>query len=344
MIRIGVVGLGHWGPNLARNFQNPPATEVTHLVDADRSRLDRLAQHYPQATLLQSTDALWDAPDVDAIVIATPTASHYAIAKSALLAGKHVLVEKPLAARSDHVAELIELARGAARVLMVGHVFVYNAAVRSVKKILDGEALGCVHYMAMERTNLGPIRTDVGAAWDLATHDISIANYWLGAPPLSVSAVGGSWLNPGIHDAVFATLRYQSGTLAHIHASWLHPRKTRDTSVVGDKGMLTFDDMNLAEPVRIYDKRVLASGSEGNGEALVDTFAKFREAIQVGDVSVPHIGHSEPLRAECDAFVHAVTTGQEPDANGLAGLAVVRVLEAIDASIAGGGCEVAVAG
>ena len=189
-------------------------------------------------------------------MICTPTITHYPLAKAALEAGKHVLVEKPITTRSDQGEELCRLAEAKGLVLLVGHIFLYNAAVRFVKRSLDAGELGRVYYVSMVRTNLGPIRMDVNAAWDLAAHDIAIVDYWLGGSARSVSATGGTWINPGIEDAVFATLRYADGVLVNLHASWLNPKKAREITVVGERRMLTVDDMNLGEPVRIYDKQV----------------------------------------------------------------------------------------
>jgi predicted dehydrogenase len=219
---------------------------------------------------------------------------------------------------------------------MVGHVFVYNAAVRHVKQELDAGKLGRVYYISMVRTNLGPIRMDVNAAWDLASHDVSIVNYWLGAQPVAASAVGCSWINPGIEDAVFATLRYPNDTLVNLHASWLNPRKARDITVVGDKRMLTFNDMDLNEPIRVYDKQVTDTRSPA---PFVDTFASFRASIRDGDIVIPKVTLGEPLKAECDHFLACVGEGVAPETGGREGVAVVRALEAIARSVQNQGRE-----
>jgi predicted dehydrogenase len=275
-------------------------------------------------------------PRVDAVAVATPTSTHYAIVKAALEAGKHVLVEKPITTRSSEAVELCELAAKVNRVLMVGHVFVYNPAVQRVRQYLADDALGRVYYISMVRTNLGPIRMDVNAAWDLASHDISIANYWLDAEPLTASAVGGSWINQGLEDAIFATLRYPNDVLVNLHVSWLNPRKARDITVAGDKKMLTFDDMNPAEPIRIYDKQVTEART---APAFVDSFASFRASIRDGDVTIPRIPAGEPLRNECEHFLSCITKGTPSLTGGQQGLAVVRVLEAIERSLRNAGRE-----
>jgi predicted dehydrogenase len=268
--------------------------------------------------------------------VATPTTTHHALVKAALEAGKHVLVEKPIAASVAHAEELTALAERARRVLMVGHVFLYNGAIRHVKRYLESGELGRLYYVSMVRTNLGPIRMDVNAAWDLASHDISIVNYWLGAEPLTASAVGGSWINPGIEDALFATLRYPNDTLVNFHASWLNPRKSRDITVVGEKRMLTFDDMNLLEPIRLYDKQVTDARTK---PAFVDTFASFRASVREGDVLIPKVSLGEPLKVECDHFLECITQGRSPMTGGREGTAVVRVLEAMARSMRSAGRE-----
>jgi predicted dehydrogenase len=256
--------------------------------------------------------------------------------KAALDAGKHVLVEKPLATDVRHGEELVALGQRAGRVLMVGHVFLYNTAVREVRRYIESGALGRLYYVSMVRTNLGPIRGDVNAAWDLASHDIAIANYWLAGEPVSATAYGGAWLNEGIEDAVFATLRYPDGVLAHLHASWLHPRKSRDITVVGDRRMLTFDDLSLTEPLRIYDKQVTETPAP---PAYVDTFASFRASVRDGDITIPKITAGEPLKAECDHFLACIAAKSAPFTDAAAGLAVVRALEAIQRSLRAGGRE-----
>src|SRR6185295_3942898 len=240
--------------------------------------------------------------------------------------------EKPITTATAEGQELCALAAGNGRVLMVGHVFLYNGGVRRVKQYLGEGALGRVYYVGMVRTNLGPIRLDVNAAWDLAAHDISIANYWLDAPPLEASAVGGSWINSGTEDAVFATLRYPSDVLVNLHVSWLNPRKTRDITVVGEKRMLTFDDLNLYEPVRLYDKQVTDERTP-----YVDTFASYRARIHEGDVVIPKVALGEPLRAECEHFLDCIANGTTPVTDGPAAVDVVRTLEAIARSVHGGG-------
>jgi predicted dehydrogenase len=338
-IRTAVIGAGHWGPNLIRNFDNPPASVVKVIVDRDGGRLAKVRGRFPGAAIAEDPAVAFGDPEVDAVVIATPTSSHYGLVKAALEAGKHVLVEKPITTHSGEADELVALAQRKGRVLVVGHVFLFNLAVQRVRKYIAAGDLGRVYYVSMVRTNLGPIRVDVNAAWDLMSHDISIVNYWLGAEPLSASAVGGTWINPGREDAVFATLRYPNEVLVNVHASWLNPRKSRDVTVAGDKRMLTFDDMNILEPLRLYDKQVSEQTTE---PAVVDTFASFRASIRDGDITIPKVSTGEPLRNECEHFLECIRTGATPLAGGAEGSAVVRALEAIDRSMRDHGREQAV--
>ena len=329
-VRIAVIGAGHWGPNLIRTLDNPPASIVTSVVDRDGERLRQVRTRFPRVAVTEDAAAVLKDPSVDAVVIATPTSTHYGLVKAALEARKHVLVEKPITARVAEAQELTALAAKSDRVLMVGHVFLFNQAVQRVRTYITSGALGRIYYISMVRTNLGPIRLDVSAAWDLMSHDISIVNYWLGAEPETASAVGGTWINPGTEDAVFATLRYPGEVLVNVHASWLNPRKARDITVAGDKGMLTFDDMNMLEPVRLYDKQVTDKTVKAE---FIDSFALFRSSVREGDITIPKISAGEPLKIECDHFLECIRTGNKPLVGGSEAAAVVRALEAIDRSM-----------
>jgi predicted dehydrogenase len=330
MIRVAVIGAGHWGPNLINNFHSSGRSEVSWVVDRDEDRLERVRERFEGVRTCNDFAEVEANDDVDAVVVATPTTTHFELAKRALEAGKHVLVEKPLADSVEKSEHLCEIAERVGRVLMVGHVFVYNAAARQVKSYIDAGALGRIYYIAMNRTNLGPIRVDVNAAWDLAAHDIALASDWLGAWPLTVSATGGAWINKGIADAVFATVRYPGDVLVNLHASWLNPRKVRDITVVGEKQMLTFDDVNLSEPIRMYDKRVTPERSQ---VPFVDSFSSFRMIVRDGDVEVPKVPMSEPLKNECEHFLDCVIDGVTPRSGGPEGLAVVRTLDALSRSL-----------
>ena len=336
MIRVAVIGAGQWGPNLIRNFHNKQTSEVVWIIDHDAARLDEVHTRFPDVQASEDPEQALRDPSVDAVVVATPTSTHYALAKEALEQRKHALVEKPLTTQLKQGLELVELAAYQRLTLMVGHVFVYNPAVRKVKEYLDAGYLGKVYYVSMVRTNLGPIRLDVNAAWDLAAHDLSIVNYWLDAEPLSVSAIGGTWINQGIEDAVFATLRYPQGALVNLHASWLNSRKARDITVVGERRMLTFDDMNINEPLHIYDKQVTDLRTR---PIYVDSFASFRASIRKGDITVPKVPVGEPLATQCAHFLECIVTGERPFTGAPEGIAVVRALEAMQRSIRARGRE-----
>jgi predicted dehydrogenase len=336
MIRVAVVGAGHWGPNLIRNFDNKLTSEVAWVIDRDARRLEQVKSRFPGVKLGPDIEAPLQDASVDAVVISTPTSTHHPLVKAALLAGKHVLVEKPIATDSGQGDELVALAEKAGKVLMVGHLFLFNAGVRRVKQYIDSGDVGRVYYVSMVRTNLGPIRMDVNAAWDLASHDLSIANYWLNGEPVTVSAVGGSWINRGIEDAVFATLRYPNDVLVNLHVSWLNPRKSRDITVVGERKMITLDDMNLTEPLRMYDKSVT---EDRVNAPFVDNFASFRASVREGDVTIPKVALGEPLRSECDHFIECVAKNKPPLTDGRQANAVVRALEALTRSVANAGRE-----
>ncbi len=331
--RIAVLGAGHWGPNLIRNFHNHQTSVVAWVVDRDESRLKLARSRYPDLGVAVDPAAAFEDPTVDAVVISTPTTTHYHLALAALRAGKHVLVEKPIAARVEEADELCELADRQGRVLMVGHVFLFNIAIRRVKGYLDEGRLGRLFYLGMVRTNLGPIRTDVNAAWDLAAHDVAIANYWLDGVPEAAAAQGGSWINDNVEDAVFANLWYPNEIMVNLHVSWLSPRKVRDITIVGENGMLTFDDMNLSEPLRLYDKQVTGQRSAG----FIDTFASFRTSIREGDILIPRVATGEPLKAECDHFLECIAKATRPLSDGRSGAAAVRVLAALERSMRNGG-------
>ncbi len=336
MTRIAVIGAGHWGPNLIRNFNDNLRSEVAWVVDTDPRRLEMVRARYPGISVSEdANEALSDA-SVDAAVIATPTITHYDLVKAALERDKHVMVEKPITADSRQGAELVELARRRRRVVLTGHVFLFNSGIRYVKQYLAEGELGRVYYISMVRTNLGPIRMDVNAAWDLAAHDISIVDYWLDAKPLTVSAVGRDWINRGNEDAIFATLHYPNDVLVNLHASWLNPRKVRDVTVVGERRMLTFDDMNGMEPIRIYDKQVTDAHTR---PGFIDSLTSFRAQIRDGDITIPKVSMAAPLTTECNEFLDCIQEGSATASDGAFGLAVVKTLEAVQRSIDANGRE-----
>ena len=327
-INIAVVGLGHWGPNLARNFHRLPQAVLHTLCDADTDRLQWAGTLYPAARLTSDYESILTDPAVDAVVLATPVHTHFKLASAALQAGKHTFVEKPLARTSDEARRLVELADAQKRILMVGHVFLYNAAVRQVKQYIDSGELGDIYYIYAQRLNLGIVRQDVNALWNFAPHDISIINYWLDGTPIKVDAHGYAYLQPGIEDAVFMNLEYQGGQAASVHVSWLDPNKVRRMTVVGSKKMVVYDDVSPDAKIKLYDKGV--DRKPGNGLGSYATFGEFQLLVRAGDILIPKIQFTEPLRVECQAFVDAIRTGEPPLADGRNGLAVVEVLEAAD--------------
>jgi predicted dehydrogenase len=328
-VRVAVIGSGHWGPNLIRNFYDASESHVVWVVDLDENRLAEVESRFRGVRTTTDAEVAIADPAVDAVVVATPATTHFSLAKSALDQGKHVLVEKPITTDAASAEVLCELAEQRGLVLMVGQVFLYNTAVRRVRTVIDAGELGRVYYIAMVRTNLGPIRSDVDASWDLAAHDLSIASYWLDSEPVTASAMGGSWINAGIDDAVFTVLGYPGEVLVSLHSSWLNPRKVRDITVVGDHKMLTLDDMNLTEPIRIYDKQVTELVEPG----FVDTFASFRASVREGDITIPNVALGEPLKTECREFIECITSGARPMSGGREGLGVVKALEAIQRSM-----------
>ena len=327
-IRIALAGIGQWGPNLAYSIVTAGG-ELVWLCDRDTDRLGKFAQGYPNVRTTADFAAMLTDPSVDAVVIATPTSTHHQFARAALHAGKHVFVEKPLALTSGDANELVELAETNQRVLLVGHVFQYNAAIRALKCFIDRGELGEVLYMSFTRTNLGPVRTDVNVLFDLATHDISIMTYLLNELPETVTASGYSYLNPSVEDVVFAAFSFASGVAAHVHASWLNPRKVRSIIVIGDKKMAEVDDLDLRTPIRIFDKQIKTA----QPHALVGSFVEFKTTVVDGSAALPRIEINRPLETECLHFFECIRSGQRPISDGRNGLEVVRILEAANRSL-----------
>lgn len=330
MITINCIGVGHWGPNLVKVFATHPEARVGAVCDLSQERLALVKRNIPTIARF-STDpqATIADPEADAVVIATPVSSHYELTKAALEAGKHVLVEKPLCQSVAEGEELLALARQQGKLLSVGHVFLFNNAVRGVRNLIRSGELGKVSYIYSTRTNLGPFRTDVNALWDLAAHDLSILDYWLNAEPLAVTACGKSYLNPGVEDVVFASFHYPNNVVGSLHASWLNPRKVREITIVGENKMVVMDDINLNEPLRIYHKSVAVEREP----IYSDSFGAFRMQIRNGDIVVPNITGPEPLAAECHHFVDCVQGRATPINDAPSAIRVLRALEAADRSM-----------
>ncbi|RJP34585.1 MAG: gfo/Idh/MocA family oxidoreductase [Phycisphaerales bacterium] len=328
-IRVNVIGAGRWGPNLIRAFFNLRDVTVGVVCDRDPACLDRVQHRFRQIEITADPGRAIDDRRADAVVVATPVHTHYELAKAALQAGRHVLVEKPLCGSVGECRELESMADGRGRVLAVGHVFLFNPGIRKIKQIIDSGELGRIYYIYATRTNLGPIRDDVNACWDLASHDLSIFQYWLGGGPESVTAQGASFLNRDVHDVTVASYLYPGGVLAAVHASWLNPRKVREITIVGDRKMAVWDDMAVTEPVRLYDKSVEPSRET----VYADTLGAFQTIIREGDVLIPKVSGGEPLAQECAHFIECIRTGQRPLNNAAMGTDVVRALEATDESL-----------
>ena len=326
MIELAVIGAGQWGANLIRAFHTSAHARVRWVVDPDpQARSDVNAQHPDILTTTQLSEAL-DDPRVRAVAVATPTATHYGLGCEVIARGKHLFVEKPVTAKLAEAEDLTKRARYAGLTLMVGHIFVHNPAVEGVRQLLLEGALGTLHYISMVRTNQGPVRPDVSAAWDLASHDISMVLRWLDADPLRVMALGGAWTKGRASatgaprsDAVFATLTYPNEVLVTLHVSWLNPGKVRDVTLVGDKALVSFDDTRAQDPIHVYRK----SAPDACTREL--------------DLHVPTLPDDEPLRAQCERFISAIHSGRSPLSDGAFGARVVRVIEAIEASIVRGG-------
>jgi len=324
-IRVGVIGFGQWGPNHVRNFSLLDNCDVIRVCDSSEARL-KAAQKFLRGVAVTNNPAeITQAEDIDAVVVATPTNTHYALVKAALEAGKDVLCEKPLAQTSDQCRELAAIAVKHGRILMVGHVFLYNSGVLHLKTDLDRGELGRVYYMDAVRTNLGPVRKDVGAIYDLASHDISIFNFLLGAQPTEVSATSNSVLQAGIEDVGFLTLYYPNNVVCHAHTSWLNPRKVRQLTIVGDHKMAVWDDMNNLEPIRYYDKGVTADH--------YSSFGEFHMILRDGQINIPKVKLSEPLQKQDAEFITSIRTRRPPISDARLGLAVVLVMEAAMESI-----------
>lgn len=334
-LRIGAIGCGRWGPNHVRVFSELNRAQVVACADTNPVRLDRMTRRHPAMRTTTDYRRLLDDESIDAVVIATPTLTHAVLTRAALSAGKHVLVEKPLCTSSVEARELTAMAESTGRVLMVGHVFLYNNGIVRLRESIEQGELGAVHYLDAVRTNLGPVRGDVNAFYDLGTHDISIFNYLLGSAPVAVSAYGSCISQQNLEDVCFATLQYSNGTLGHIHVSWLNPRKVRTLTVVGQRKMAHWDDVDPADTLRLYDKRL-------EEPPYYDSFGEFRFLLHSADVHLPRIDPTEPLINQANAFLDAVLNLAPCRSGGREAETVVAVLEAASRSIQAGGVMCAV--
>jgi predicted dehydrogenase len=319
---VGVVGLGYWGPNLARNFDRLPEVDLRWLCDASEDALARWGVAFPSARTTASVDDLLADDSLDAVVVATPVPTHAELATRVLGAGKHCFVEKPLGRSEQEAEAALEAARGADRILMVGHLLEYHPGVERLHELVGSGELGELRYIYSNRLNLGKHRQDENALWSLGAHDVSVVVRLAGEEPYECRAVGESYVKPGVEDVVFAFMRFESGLTAHMHLSWLDPHKERRFTVVGSRRMATFDDMELERKLTIYDK------------GFDEDYSSYGEYIaRSGDAFSPRVSNEEPLRIECRHFVECVREGRRPRSDGESGLRVVRVLEQLQRSL-----------
>lgn len=328
-LKVAVIGAGRWGPNLIRNFHCHPESTVTFVADLSRERLAVIRRQYRGIDISTDWRVAVESPAVDAVVIATPSNTHAEIARAALLAGKHVLVEKPLATSHTEARELVALAKLRDLRLMVGHIFLFNPAVRVVKEIVDSGKLGDILYATSTRTNSGPIRTDVSALWDLAPHDLSMLLHLFGWPSEGF-ATGTAFLRPGIEDVAFASLRFPGGKLAHLHVSWLEAEKIRRWVIVGTRRTLVFNDVLEQNPISLIERKV----SPDDPQSIVDNLRDFRKSVGANRAEYPKIPVGEPLKNECHAFLAWVRRGEPQPSDGELGARVVLLLERLQASLA----------
>jgi predicted dehydrogenase len=321
-VRVGVIGLGYWGPNLARNFASLAGCELAWCCDADAQARERIAARFPGTRLAAELDQLLADPELDAIVIATPVPTHAELAVKVLSAGKHCFVEKPLAQSVADAERAVVAAQKADRVLMVGHLLEYHPGVQKLKELSESGELGDIYYIYGNRLNLGKLRADENALWSLGAHDVSVVLHLAGEEPWEVVAHGESYVREGIEDVVFCFLRFPSGLSAHLHLSWLDPHKERRFTVVGSRRMATFDDMALEGKLTVYDKG-FDEDARGYGEYITRS----------GDIFSPRIPNAEPLRVECEHFLQCIRSGQTPRSDGVSGLRVVRVLQRLQDSL-----------
>jgi predicted dehydrogenase len=332
---LGQIGAGYWGKNLLRNFARLRGVTVKTVCDVRESVRERVAASYPGIRVTADADSIFRDEEIDAVVVATETPMHASMSLSALAAGKHVLVEKPMAHTGSEALELVEAADERGLTLMVGHLLLHHPAFRFVEDLIRRGDLGEVYYLYSTRVNLGIVRKNENAFDSLAPHDLSVALRFLDRQPVAISAQGQAYLQPGVEDVAFATVYFEDGRIAHLHTSWLDPHKVRKVTVVGSRKMAVIDDTESSEKVRLYDKGVELGARD-------EPYATYSEAmsVRIGDISIPRIEMSEPLGLECQHFVDCVRTGQRPRTDGRDGLAVVRMLEAARESLQLGGASV----
>jgi predicted dehydrogenase len=324
-IKVGVIGYGYWGPNLARTLYDLPGAQLTAISDLRQEQLARATSHHPGVSVTTDYCDLFKM-ELDAVVISTPPKTHFGIARDCMMHGLNVLVEKPITLKSDDAEELIQLADAKGLTLMVGHTFEYNSAVQELKGYIDSKELGDLYYIDTARLNLGLFQRDSNVLWDLAPHDISILLYLLGENPISVSAQGMPCVFPGIYDVAYLSLIFPHNLTAYVHVSWLDPQKVRRVTVVGSKKMAVYNDLEGEGKIKIYDK-----GIEPPMDA--NSFGEFEYNYRSGDITIPHIRFVEPLLQECQHFIDCIANHAEPNSSGQSGLRVIKILEAAHRSM-----------
>jgi predicted dehydrogenase len=328
-VGIGVVGIGYWGPKHIRAFSELPRARLAMVADLNPARLATTQAQYRGVRTTTRFDDMLAAPEVQGIVVATPASTHAHLVRAALLAGKHVLVEKPLALSTADARDLVCMARAAGRTLMVGHTFLYNPAVRALRELVQDGELGEIYYAYSQRLNLGLFQRDINVIWDLAPHDVSILMYVLGTHPVAVSARGSAYVQQGIEDVAYLEVAFPERVRTEIHVSWLDPNKVRRTTIVGSRKMAVYDDLETLEKIRVYNKGVHAP-------PRTDTFGEFQLSYRYGEITIPHLASTEPLRLECEHFLECIEHGVTPLTDGANGLEVVQVLETAQRSLSDG--------
>ena len=332
MIKVGIIGFGYWGPNIARNFQENSGLELVGIAELDENRRAIAKQKYPNVHIYADATSLFKERSIDAVAIITPVSTHFELAKNALISGMHVLLEKPMTSSVAEAEELINLAVQKNLTLMVDHTFVYTPAVRKIKEVLDKKGLGELYYFDSVRINFGLFQQDVNVVWDLAPHDISIMQYLLNSQKVkSVSAQGVSHTPSQLENIAYVTVNFENDFLAHFHVNWLAPMKIRRILIGGNEKMLIFDDGQPSEKIKIYDKGITVS--KNNRETLYKTLIQYR----IGDVHIPNISNTEALKIETNHFVECINTGKRSDSDGESGLYVVKILELASRSLKSGG-------
>ncbi|MEI6514668.1 MAG: Gfo/Idh/MocA family oxidoreductase [bacterium] len=334
-VRMAVVGCGYWGPNLIRNFRSMPDCQLSDLCDLNTARLSHLKDLYPDIMMHVSFEEMLGSRDLDAIVIATPVHLHYKLAMMSLKAGKHVMIEKPMASSVAQCEELADVARKAGVTLMVGHTFLYSPHVRKIMEIIKGGDIGNIHYISSRRLNLGLFQKDINVVWDLAPHDISIIQYLMEEMPHAVNCQGNANVTKGVEDVGNMTLMFASGRYATVQTSWLDPRKVREMTIVGSKRMIVYNDLEPLHKITIYDQRV-------EMPPHYDSFAEFHYAYHYGDVYSPYVKLDEPLKIECRHFLDCILSGDSPMTSAELATDIVRILEAASESLRQDGARIAI--